>query len=160
MNGRQPYYFFDHGRPALAKTFSFSSKILAKRQDSERTGFVNVLRIRINKKDCRRANRRLGRIIQREYKELNQEAVFRVVWNWAGKTLSPGAPFNRSNFFMPNFIQSFAFPSPLLTAPGSPRMGKCTCPLLTSVCITNKKTKLAVYDKVLNILDCNRKFVI
>ena len=46
-----------------------------------------------------------------------------TVWNWSGKTVSPGAPrfvlyFSSRKFF----IARYDFPSPPLTAPGSPRM--------------------------------------
>ena len=46
-----------------------------------------------------------------------------TVWNWTGKTLSPGAfPAILYFSFVPYFSARFDFPSPPLSAPGSPRM--------------------------------------
>ena len=46
-----------------------------------------------------------------------------TVWNWSGKTVSPGAPCFVLYFSSPKFFFArYDFPSPLLTAPGSPRM--------------------------------------
>ena len=48
-----------------------------------------------------------------------------TVWNWSGKTLSPGALLAVLYFsFVPYFSTCLNFPSPPLSAPGSPRMGK------------------------------------
>ena len=48
-----------------------------------------------------------------------------TVWNWSGKTLSPGALLAVLYFFMPYFFPRLDFPSPPLSAPGSPRMTQC-----------------------------------
>ena len=49
----------------------------------------------------------------------------RSVWNWSDKTVSPGAPLFVLDVFSPNFFFTRSdFPSPPLTAPGSPRMIK------------------------------------
>ena len=54
-----------------------------------------------------------------------------TVWNWSGKTLSPGAFSRAVDFSSPMFfVARLDFPSPPLSAPGSPRMEK-----------TEKKTK-------------------
>ena len=46
-----------------------------------------------------------------------------TVWNWSGKTLSPGALLAVLYFsFVPYFPTRLDFPSPPLSAPGSPRM--------------------------------------
>ena len=46
-----------------------------------------------------------------------------TVWNWSGKTLSPGALLAVLYFsFVPYFPACLDFPSPPLYAPGSPRM--------------------------------------
>ena len=46
-----------------------------------------------------------------------------TVWNWSGKTLSPGALLAVLYFsFVPYFSAHLDFPSPPLSAPGSPRM--------------------------------------
>ena len=46
-----------------------------------------------------------------------------TVWNWSGKTLSPGALLAVLYFsFVPYFPHCLDFPSPPLSAPGSPRM--------------------------------------
>ena len=46
-----------------------------------------------------------------------------TVWNWSGKTVSPGAPRFVLYFSSPKFFFArYDFPSPPLTAPGSPRM--------------------------------------
>ena len=48
-----------------------------------------------------------------------------TVWNWSGKTLSPGvllAVLYFSSFHI-YFSAHLDFPSPPLSAPGSPRMG-------------------------------------
>ena len=46
-----------------------------------------------------------------------------TVWNWSGKTLSPGALLAVLYFsFVPYFPACLDFPSPPLSAPGSPRM--------------------------------------
>ena len=46
-----------------------------------------------------------------------------TVWNWSGKTLSPGALLAVLYFsFVPYFSACLDFPSPPLSAPGSPRM--------------------------------------
>ena len=46
-----------------------------------------------------------------------------TVWNWSGKTLSPGALLAVLYFsFVPYFSTCLDFPSPPLSAPGSPRM--------------------------------------
>ena len=46
-------------------------------------------------------------------------------WNWSGKTLSPGALLSVLYFssFLIYFSARLHFPSPTLSAPGSPRMG-------------------------------------
>ena len=47
-----------------------------------------------------------------------------TVWNWSGKTLSPGALLAVLYFsFVPYISACLDFPSPPLSAPGSPRMG-------------------------------------
>ena len=47
-----------------------------------------------------------------------------TVWNWSGKTLSPGALLAVLYFsFVPYFSASLDFRSPPLSASGSPRMG-------------------------------------
>ena len=47
-----------------------------------------------------------------------------TVWNWSGKTLSPGALFALLYFsFVPYFSARLDFLSPPLSAPRSPRMG-------------------------------------
>ena len=46
-----------------------------------------------------------------------------TVWNWSGKTLSPGALLSVLYFsFVPYFSACLDFPSPPLSANGSPRM--------------------------------------
>ena len=46
-----------------------------------------------------------------------------TVWNWSGKTVSPGAPRFVLYFSSPKFFFArYDFPSPPLTAPRSPRM--------------------------------------
>ena len=46
-----------------------------------------------------------------------------TVWNWSGKTLSPGALLAFSLlFFVPYFSARLDFPSPPVSAPRSPRM--------------------------------------
>ena len=46
-----------------------------------------------------------------------------TVWNWSGKALSPGALLAVLHFsFVPYFSACLDFPSPPLSAPGSPRM--------------------------------------
>ena len=46
-----------------------------------------------------------------------------TAWNWSGKTLSPGALLAVLYFsFVPYFSACLDFPSPPLSAPGSPRM--------------------------------------
>ena len=46
-----------------------------------------------------------------------------TVWNWSGETLSPGALLAVLYFsFVPYFSACLDFPSPPLSAPGSPRM--------------------------------------
>ena len=46
-----------------------------------------------------------------------------TVWNWSGKTVSPEAPRFVLYFSSPKFFFArYDFPSPPLTAPGSPRM--------------------------------------
>ena len=57
-----------------------------------------------------------------------------TVWNWSGKTLSPGALLTVLYFsFVPYFSACLDFPSPPLFAPGSPRMAfHYTC---TSICM-------------------------
>ena len=46
-----------------------------------------------------------------------------TVWNWSGNTLSPGALLAFLYFsFVPYFPTRLDFPSPPLSAPGSPRM--------------------------------------
>ena len=60
-------------------------------------------------------------------KTVNQSEARTVatVWNWSGKTLSPGALLAVLYFsFVPYFSACLDFPSPPLSAPGSPRMGK------------------------------------
>ena len=57
-----------------------------------------------------------------------------TVWNWSGKTLSPGALLAVLYFssFHIYFSAGLHFPSPPLSAPGSPRMRRCRivrCPL-------------------------------
>ena len=48
-----------------------------------------------------------------------------TVWNWSGKTLFPGALSRRSLlFFVPYFPARLDFPSPPLSAPGSPTMNE------------------------------------
>ena len=48
-----------------------------------------------------------------------------TVWNWSGKTLSPGALLAFLYFsFVPYFFARLDFPSSPLSAPGSPRMRK------------------------------------
>ena len=49
-----------------------------------------------------------------------------TVWNWSGKTLSPGALLAVLYFsFVPYFSACLDFPSHPLSAPGSPRMPHC-----------------------------------
>ena len=52
-----------------------------------------------------------------------------TVWNWSGKTLSPGALLAVLSFssFHIYFSPRLDFPSPPLSAPGSPRMISHTC---------------------------------
>ena len=52
-----------------------------------------------------------------------------TVWNWSGKTLSPGALLAVLYFssFHIYFSALLDFLSPPLSAPGSPRMQECTC---------------------------------
>ena len=50
------------------------------------------------------------------------DSIPRVVWNWPGKTLFPGAPLFLLDFSSAIFSRSFDFRAFLLTAPGSPRM--------------------------------------
>ena len=45
-----------------------------------------------------------------------------TVWNWSGKTLSPGALLAVLFFFVPYFLARLDFPSSPLSAPRSPRM--------------------------------------
>ena len=46
-----------------------------------------------------------------------------TVWNWSGEALSPGALLAVLHFsFVPYFSACLDFPSPPLSAPGSPRM--------------------------------------
>ena len=48
-----------------------------------------------------------------------------TVWNWSGKTLSSGALLAVLHFsFVPYFSARLDFPSPPLSAPGSPRMSR------------------------------------
>ena len=58
-----------------------------------------------------------------------------TIWNWSGKTLSPGALLAVLYFslFHIYFSARLDFPSPPLTAPGSPRMSFLL--LLRSYCI-------------------------
>ena len=50
-----------------------------------------------------------------------------TVWNWSGKTLSPGALLAVLHFpFVPYFSACLDFPSPPLSAHGSPRMMEIT----------------------------------
>ena len=49
-----------------------------------------------------------------------------TVWNWSGKTLSPGALLAVLYFsFVPYFSACLDFPLSPLSAPGSPRVGFC-----------------------------------
>ena len=51
-----------------------------------------------------------------------------TVWNWSGKTLSQGAFLAVLYFsFVPYFSTCLDFPSPPLSAPGSPRMHPKLC---------------------------------
>ena len=46
-----------------------------------------------------------------------------TIWNWSGKTLSPGALLAVLYFSSRSFFSAHLdFPSPQLSAPGSPRM--------------------------------------
>ena len=45
-----------------------------------------------------------------------------TVWNWSGKTLPQGSSRRSLLFFVPYFSTRLDFPSPPLSAPGSPRM--------------------------------------
>ena len=54
----------------------------------------------------------------------SEDRTVATVWNWSGKTLSPGALLTVLYFsFVPYFSACLDFPSPPLSAPGSPRMG-------------------------------------
>ena len=58
----------------------------------------------------------------------SEDRTASTVWNWSGKTLSPGALLTVLYFsFVPYFSACLDFPSPPLSAPGSPRMGIAKC---------------------------------
>ena len=53
----------------------------------------------------------------------SEDRTAATVWNWSGKTLSPGALLTVLYFsLVPYFPACLDFPSPPLSAPGSPRM--------------------------------------
>ena len=53
----------------------------------------------------------------------SEDRTAAIVWNWSGKTLSPGALLTVLYFsFVPYFSACSDFPSPPLSVPGSPRM--------------------------------------
>ena len=60
-----------------------------------------------------------------------------TIWNWSGKTLSPGALLAVLYVsFVPYFSARLDFPSPPLFAPGSPRMLKSSN--ITKIKATNR----------------------
>ena len=65
-----------------------------------------------------------------------------TVWNWSGKTVSPGAPRFVLYFSSPKFFFArYDFPSPPLTAPGSPRMWFGRSALMTRVVCFSRLSK-------------------
>ena len=57
----------------------------------------------------------------------SEARIAATVWNWSGKTLSPGALLAVLYFsFVPNFSTCLDFPLPPLSAHGSPRMMEIT----------------------------------
>ena len=80
-----------------------------------------------------------------------QEADARTaatVWNWSGKTLSPGALLAVLYFssFHIYFSARLDFPSSPLSAPGSPRMNLTLTLTLTLTLCTNESVKVSLAD--------------
>ena len=70
-----------------------------------------------------------------------------TVWNWSGKTLSPGALLAVLYFssFHIYFSARLDFPLPPLSAPGSPRMNSLVTYLLLSRLITVSRAQACLF---------------
>ena len=77
----------------------------------------------------------------------SEDRTAATVWNWSGKTLSPGALLTVLYFsLVPYFPACLDFPLPSHSAPGSPRMaGELNKNVLTNLLVNKKRYKKPIH---------------